>query len=227
MKNRGFTLPKHGVPAGIQKNGPGTKIDSRNTDPRVPHEFVQSKKVPTGQVPPIQPDISNWYTRQESADALRVSVTTIATYEKQGKLNPRYAYRADSRNIEHRVAVYDPEEVRKLHRFGARPDAQESGETAARCFELFNDGKSVRGVVVELRLHPVLVRQLYASWEETGSVQESGLVITAAAKKDLESLVGDFSTIEGLCKRIQEAVDEELPETPADETPADEHREEA
>lgn len=201
MKNRGFTLPKHGVPSGNQKNGSEPKINSRKADPQVPHEFVQPDK---GQNPPIQPDLSNWWTRQQAADFLRVSVTTIATYERQGKLIPRYAYRPDSRNIEHRVAVYDPEELGKLHRFGARPDAQESGETAARCFELFNEGKSVRGVVVELRLRPDLVKQLYASWQETGSVQESGLVITAAAKTELEALVGGFTTIEELCKRIQD-----------------------
>jgi hypothetical protein len=222
MNNRGFSLPKHGIPADNQKNGPGSKINTKKADPQVPHEFVQPNKQAhqtAGRNPPIQPDISNWYTRQQAADTLRVSVTTIATYERQGKLNPRYAYRADSRNIEHRVAVYDPEDVRKLLRFNARPDAQESGETAARCFELFNEGKSMRGVVIELRLRPDLVKQLYASWEETGSVQESGLVITVAAKKDLESLVGNFSTIDGLRKCIQdlmESIDDELPITPAD-----------
>jgi hypothetical protein len=218
MKNRGFTLPKHGGPADNQKNGPGPKINTRKVDPQVPHEFVRPNKQAheaAGKNLPIQPDLSNWWTRQATADFLRVSVTTVATYERQGRLSPRYAYRSDSRNIEHRVAVYDPEEVQKLHRFGARPDAQESGETAARCFELFNAGKSMRSVVIELKLRPDLVKQLYASWEETGSVQESGLVITTAAKMDLERFIGDFVTVEELCKRIQDlfeqAEDEELP----------------
>ena len=218
MKNRGFTLPRHGGPGGNQKNGPAPKINPRTADPRVPHEFVQHNgqaQAAAGSAPPIQPDISNWWTRQEAANFLRVSVTTIATHEKQGKLNPRYAYRPDSRNIEHRVAVYDPEEVQKIRRYSARPEAQESGETAARCFELFNEGKNVRSVVIELRLRPDLVKQLYASWEETGSAQESGLVITTAAKTELEALVGNFTTVEELCRCIRdllEPTDSEPPE---------------
>jgi hypothetical protein len=204
MKNRGFALPKHGVLTGNSKiSAPG----ARHADPRIPHEFVQPNKQDREErkehkEEPLQPDISNWYTRQQAADTLGVSVTTIATYERQGKIHSRQAYRDDGRGIEHRVAVYDPAELNTLPRLGARTAAPSPGEIAAQSFELFNGGKTERDVVVALRILPALAEQLYESWQRAGSMHE--LIITTEARKNFEELVGPFTSIDELYQRLQE-----------------------
>src|SRR4029077_13792869 len=166
----------------------------------------------TRRTKPLPPDTSSWLTRNEAADALRRSVTTIATYERQGKLHPHYVYRPDSRGIEHRVAVYDPKELVKLRREEARPPAsREPGEIAAQSFELFNRGMTVREVVIELRESPERVQQLYESWQITGSSEGAELSITTAVKEDLERLIGPFTTITGLLQQIQRGLSRDTP----------------
>lgn len=159
-------------------------------------------------VPPgeLEPDTSGWLTRNQCADLTRMSVTTIANYERRGKLHPRYAYRPDSRGIEHRVAVYNPDEIAKLPSHALRNEpAREPGELAARCFELFDQGLSVREIVIELRETPDRVRVLYESWLDGGG---ANLTITGPAQEAFVKVVGPFSSVadlltlvEGLAKR--------------------------
>jgi hypothetical protein len=174
----------------------------KRPDPRIKAELVL--KDGTAKKATLQPDTSSWLTRNEAADALRRSVTTIATYERQGKLNPRHVYRPDSRGIEHRVAVYDPKELVNLRRDEMRPPAsREPGEIAAQSFELFNRGMTIREVVIELREPPDRVQQLHESWLTTGGSEDTEIAITTAIKEDLERLVGPFTTITELLLLIQ------------------------
>ena len=153
---------------------------------------------------PSQPDTSTWLTRNDAASALRRSVTTIATYERQGKLHPLHVYRPDSRGIEHRVAVYDPKELVKLRRAEAQlPASREPGEVAACCFELFNRGMTIREAVIELREPPERIQQLHESWLITGGPDDAELIITAAVKENIEKIIGPFSTITELLRQIQ------------------------
>jgi len=50
----------------------------------------------------------------QDADLLRCSASTAANFERRGKLHPERVRRPDSRDMDHRVAVYDPEELPKL-----------------------------------------------------------------------------------------------------------------
>ena len=136
---------------------------------------------------------------------MRVSVTTIANYERRGKLHPRYAYRPDARGIEHYVAVYDPAELfKELPRGPERPMAnREPGEIAARAFEHFDQGLSVRQIVVELRETPDRVHELRESWLNAGG---AALTITDVAKQQFEQLVGPFANVAELLERIEKLV---------------------
>lgn len=180
-------------------------INLKRPDPRIHPEAVPALKAGTPKTQNLQPDTSSWLTRNEAADALRRSVTTIATYERQGKLHPRHVYRTDSRGIEHRVTVYDPKELIKLRRDEVRPPAaREPGEIAAQSFELFNRGMTIREVVIELRETPERVELLHESWLTTGGGSEgSELTITPSVKEDLEEILGPFTTITELLRQIQ------------------------
>jgi hypothetical protein len=204
MQNQGFRLDKsRGVPENgtLKKNSTPPEINLKRPDPRISPETGMPPKAGSK---PLQPDTSTWLTRNDAADALRRSVTTIATYERQGKLHPQHVYRPDSRGIEHRVAVYDPKELVKLRREEVHsPASREPGEVAAQSFELFNRGMTIREVVIELREPPERVQQLHESWLTTGGSEDEGLTITAPLKGDLERLVGPFTTIADLLQRIQ------------------------
>lgn len=214
MQNQGFTLPGR-TPSERSAEGP-----LKRADPQIKHEDVvrrQQTDTPKPAAPsiPIQPDTGGWLTREQSANFLRVSVTTVANYERQGKLHPSYAYRADSRGIEHRVAVYDSKELVKLKRVELREVVpQEPGEIAARCFELFNQGMSVRDVVIEVRKTPEHVTSLFESWERTGSAS-SDLTITSSVKADFEQIVGPFSTIADLLECLRKLREDEHEPRPA------------
>lgn len=183
----------------------------KRPDPRI----LPKTGIPTPKTKPLPPDTSAWLTRNEASDALRRSVTTIATYERQGKLHPQHVYRPDSRGIEHRVAVYDPRELVKLRRDETRPSAsREPGETAAQSFELFNRAMTVREVVIELREPPEKVQQLYESWLTTGGSENSELLITRDAKEDLEKLIGPFTTVTDLLKTLQNRLTRSSGEVP-------------
>jgi hypothetical protein len=197
MQNHGFRVPKP-LGQGLVRDPKKTSLaSSTGVDPQI--------KPAANSVEPLQQDTSSWLTRNESADLLKMSVTTIANYERRGKLHPVFTYRPDSRGIEHRVAVYDPKELIKLpHVQAPRPGAsREPGEVAARCFELFDQDKTIREAVIELRETPERVRLLHESWLDTGGAD---LTITAVAKEAFEKLVGPFAGVAELLSLVQDLV---------------------
>lgn len=208
MQNQGFMLDKS---MGFLENGrlkksrENPEIGPRRSDPRISAETQTPLRPGSPKAP--QPDTSTWLTRNDAAGALRRSVTTIATYERQGKLHPQYVYRPDSRGIEHRVAVYDPKELVKLRREGAHlPASREPGEVAAQSFELFNRGMTIREVVIELRETPERIQQLHDSWLTTGGSNDTELLITNTLKEELEKLIGPFTTASDLLQQVQKLV---------------------
>jgi hypothetical protein len=132
-------------------------------------------------------------------------VNTIANYERKGKLRPIYVYRPDSRNVQHRVAVYDPDELLRLpHPLTQQPPNQEPGELAANCFELLGKGKTVAEIVIELRVTPDQVNALRESWLDSGGTD---LIITPTAKKTFEKLIGaTFTNISDLLDLVTRAL---------------------
>src|SRR5262249_41939068 len=124
----------------------------------------------------------------------------IGNYERRGKLHPRYAYRADSRGIEHRVAVYDPNELVKLpHPYNQSTPSRDPGEIAAQAFELFREGKTDQEVVIKLRATPDAIEVLRSKWLDMGGAD---IVIGSHAKEALEKLVGPFKDVAELVEIV-------------------------
>ena len=98
-------------------------------------------------------------TRRNVAERLGVSVSTVRRMEGQ-TLHPI----RDDRG----VWRFAEAEVRKLgrasepHRAGGK--ATEDGDLAARVFTAFSNGFGLREIVIELRVHPSIVRELYTQW---------------------------------------------------------------
>jgi len=167
MKNQGFTLrgrANQEVTSRSNKNSRAAS-NSKASTAEAEKSTAETEK---------SPDTSGWMTRIESADLIGMSVSTIANHERRGKLHPRYIYRADSRGIERHVAVYDPEELRKLPRSAiVRDQLRDPGEVAARCFEAFQEGKTIREVVIEQRETYERVKTLRDNWEIAGGAATS------------------------------------------------------
>jgi len=101
------------------------------------------------------------WTRHEVAERLRVSITTVRRMEGR-ELHPG----VDSRGVRQFAAS----EVRSVAERRAQlpiSKRDDEGEAAARVFELFRSGADLRKVVTAARLHPRVVRELYAEWLET------------------------------------------------------------
>lgn len=144
-------------------------------------------------------DTSTWYTRNESIDLLRVSTQTLKNYERQDKLHPLRARRRDARGHEQSVVVYDPKELSRLPR-GIVPFTQRSaGEIEAHSFEMFEQGKSFREIVIALRQTSETVHGLHERWLDDGG---SLLVISEVSKQALEALLGPFTDVTALVELV-------------------------
>ena len=133
---------------------------------------------------------------------LSCSHQTLANYERRGDLSVHFAYRHDGRGAEHRVIVYDPHELKKLAiklRRHITTHPRDSGELAARAFELFDEGRAEREVVRELRVDPDTVRELKEKWSNMGGAD---LVLNPTAKEVLEKVLGPFDTVTEMVERV-------------------------
>ena len=184
------------------------KTPVRKRDPHVDFKRDASRiKLPPGtEIKPdveLQPDTSGWLTRQDSAAFLGVSVTTIVNYERRGKLNPRYDYRTTN-GFEQRVTLYDPKQLAPLRKYAppsSREKIKDPGELAASCFELLDQGRTLREIVVALRETPEQINMLRESWLDAGG---SALTITPLAKERLEKVVGEFSGVADLVTLVED-----------------------
>jgi hypothetical protein len=81
---------------------------------------------------------------------------------------------------------------------------------AARCFELLDQGRSLRDIVVELREKPDIVRTLKENWLDMGGAD---FVITPDARELLAGLVGPFESVAALIELVTQLVTQ-LPREP-------------
>lgn len=147
-----------------------------------------------------EPDTSNWFTRSEVVQFAGIGMSTLVAFEKRGLLKPRCVYRLDTRGAERRTMVYDPDEVRLLPR-RERVSTRSAGETTARAFELFREGRTLEEVVIELRETFDRVRDLHDNWLDAGGADRT---ISLVAWKELERLVGPFANVTELVEKLQQ-----------------------
>jgi len=146
-------------------------------------------------------DTSGWVTRNEACDSLSISTQTLKNYEQRGMLHPLHAPRRDRRGHEQMVIVYDPKELVKLPRGIGRPfSSREPGELEARCFQLIEEGKTNREIVIALRETSDRVRDLRDRWQNDGGTD---LMITSEAKATLENVLGPFKDVTDLVALVE------------------------
>jgi hypothetical protein len=143
-------------------------------------------------------DSSKWLTRNQAADLLGVSQMTLLALERREQLHPRRVMRIDNGGHQRMLYVYDPQELAALP-YRARSVVHTPGEIAARAFELFNEGRLVSEVVVELRQSPDDVEILREKWFNSGG---ANFVITPGVKLELEKIVGPFADVIGLLELV-------------------------
>jgi hypothetical protein len=127
---------------------------------------------------------------------LACSLGTLLNYERRGTLHPQYVYRADSRGVQQRLTVYDPDELKKvafrMKRGVVRGVARDDGEVDARAAELFSEGKTNADVVVALRATFDRVDVMRQKWIDASA---AAFVISTRAKEVLEEIVGPFKDV--------------------------------
>jgi len=152
--------------------------------------------------PPNIPDTDGWLTRDQVTDMLQCTAQTIKNYENRELLHPKEALCKDRTGHERRMLVYDPKELTALpiRNRGGNPKimVHEPGEQAARAFEMFRRGDQLDDVVIELRMTPDRVDQLYEHW---CFQSKKRLIITASEKTALEQFFGPFNGVKDLVDR--------------------------
>lgn len=183
---------------------PESRVDPRGRKYTVmvhdPAELAKVKKAVTSSARADQ-DTSAWWTRDQAVSLLSISTQTLKNYEKRGLLHPLSVRRQDKRGHEQSMIVYDPKELARIPKAGHQLYSRDSGELASRAFQLFEDGKNNREIVIKLRVTPDEVRDLRERWLDEGG---AGLVINGAAKEALEQLLGTFGDVADLVARVTE-----------------------
>jgi len=119
-------------------------------------------------------DEPRWLTATEAADLLGVSYNTIVNWENAGRLHAHKQRRLLTNGQHREIRVFKEAEVRKFLR---RRHPNEEDEVAARAFEMFEEGRSIREIVIALRVRPERIERLHDQWEDFGGAE---LVITPA-----------------------------------------------
>lgn len=121
-------------------------------------------------------------------------------------MHPLTALRRLVSGAHREVLVFDPRELAKMARRKGDANPNDAGEIAARAFELFETGKSLREAVIALRETLPKVEELHEQWMRSGG---SEIVITPVAHRELERLVGPFEGVAGLVQRLGELVNKD------------------
>ncbi len=166
-----------------------------------PHELAHLRETLSAETKrKITTDTSTWLTRNEATDSLSLSVQTLKNYEARGFLHPLHVPRRDARGHEQIVVVYDPKELIKLPRGAGKPfSPREPGELNARANEMFEQGRSIREVVIALRETSDKIREWHDKWLNDGG---SDIVISPEAKHALETMIGPFNDVTDLVELV-------------------------
>lgn len=98
------------------------------------------------------------------------------------------------------MIVYNPHELTKLagklHRAVA---ARDPGEMAGRVYEMYDEGRTEREIVRELRITPDAVQVLHDKWLDGGGADR---VLTTSAWEAIEGTIGAFKSVTELVERV-------------------------
>jgi hypothetical protein len=153
-------------------------------------------------------DTATWLTCAEASDLLHVSEGTIRSWARDGgRLHPRKGQRVLASGRKATLDLYDPHELAPMGRRGRSPVPSGPGEAAARAFELFDAGRSLRQVVIDLRETPEKVSELHDQWHDLGGCE---MVIGGTARAELERFLGPIRDVAELVKRVSDLLGERI-----------------
>lgn len=143
---------------------------------------------------------ARYLSRSEAAELLGVAVSTMMQYEQRGKIVPHWAVIADSTGRLRNSPIYHISDVLKLPRKAPNPTPDNPDELTARAFELFEQGKSLREVIILLRATKEKIDRLHEDWLDVG-----GAVFTLSedVRKALEAELGPLASPEHLLERVR------------------------
>lgn len=170
-------------------------------------------------------DTSTWLTCAEASDLLRCSEGTIRAAVRRDMLHPQRGKRVlnggRGSGMTKEVDIYDPHELTLLSRRRKMSTApNDQGELSARAFELFDRGKSLREVVIDLRETPARISELHDQWFDLGG---SEMVIGSTAKAELERFLGAFDDVAGLVARVAQVIGRSVEIVLTEEAPDEAH----
>ena len=135
-------------------------------------EFIVNSIISMAAVTKPKPkkDLSKWLTREQVCDLARVNYFTVLGWEKRGLLHPERSHQHGKTT--RAVAVYDPVELANLPQYkrhtATHASPIEPGERTARAFEFFARGKTIRHVVIELRITVAEAEALLEQYRDVG-----------------------------------------------------------
>lgn len=147
--------------------------------------------------------VGRYLTRAEAADLLGCSSTTILNWERRGRITPHWAVAPGVDGVLRNSPLLKIEDVLKLPRRDPNPTPENPDELCARAFVLFENGKTVRHAVIELRASYEKLLAIHAQWLDSGGCV---LEISETAKSRFEKAVGGFSTVEELADLVDKIV---------------------
>jgi hypothetical protein len=133
---------------------------------------------------------ARYLTRIEAADLLGTSPASIIQLERHGKLPVHWTVLENALGNMRNAPVYKIEDLLKLPRKDrARNAVHDPDELCARAFELFEKGKTIKQVVIELRASLLKIQELRSQWLE---ISEPLLEVDEESRQRLVQLLGPF-----------------------------------
>lgn len=124
----------------------------------------------TATKPKATKDLTKWLTREQVCDLACVNYATVVKWQKRGLIHPEWSNQHGRTTA--RILVYDPIELANLPQYkrhtASHASAIEPGERTARAFEFFRRGKTIRHVVIELRITVAEAEALLEQYRDVG-----------------------------------------------------------
>lgn len=131
---------------------------------------------------------------------LGVSVQTLLGHERRGRITPHWAVAPDSTGRLRNTPLYTIEDVLKLPRKPGNLEPENPDELCARAFEAFEAGKSLREIVILLRVGYSRLVEIHEQWRDSGGV---AMELSEGTRKALETKLGPFSSADELVEKVK------------------------
>lgn len=148
---------------------------------------------------PVTEAPGRYLKRDEAADLLGVSVQTMLTHEQRGRIVAYWAVTPTQSGQLRNSPLYKIEDVLKLPRKTNHLTSENPDELCARVFEALEEGKSLREIVILLRVGYQRLLELHEQWKDSGGVI---MEISDEQRRALESKLGPIASVGHLVELV-------------------------